>query len=415
MADAHPAVLRAAFDLGRAHNEFEWHIVNVLIGGAPGEPSLEALDRIHAHVEVMTATQMWIDFQKFLEAFRGDWEDTVYMERWHDNYAGLEEIYRAERDRGRSPTDIVLLFFTQFVDHYRTDLDRIVRAAFRHAQESSKVAYKLGRALDEGVRPQVVGERVEIATELGYVVGPSPPVTTLLHFVREVPNPEYGAWAERFRQWGRAHPPEKLFPEVPPPKTLAAPVAHAPGELPPPARWAGRVAGLWSRLGLERLPDLTSLPHSIPEQRLRMVQYSARLATEAFDRMGPPPSGRPADSDRPADSAPYEEEYREKLKLCTPAEATAFLQFGVAEQRLAGRSAGDRSKPPGDREAFDWLREHGGTPAGHPLPARFDTWARNLRGARKKLGEQKNKPRRGRTGGSIAHPDELDSPADQDD
>jgi hypothetical protein len=85
-----------------------------------------------------------------LEAFRGDWEDFIYMEQWRDNFAALEEIYQGERDHGRSPTDIVLLYFTSFVNRYRTDLARIVRAAFRHAPESAKVAYNKITGSDVG-------------------------------------------------------------------------------------------------------------------------------------------------------------------------------------------------------------------------------------------------------------------------
>ncbi|MBO0700960.1 MAG: hypothetical protein J2P46_21375, partial [Zavarzinella sp.] len=187
--------------------------------------------------------------------------------------------------------------------------------------------------------------------------------------------------------------------------------------LPPPAHWAGRVRGLSERLGLARyrqMPDLTPLAGGSRDQRIAIVRYAARLANAAFDRMGPAAGG----GDEPFLSREarldlFEEEYREKLKLCTAAEKAAFLQYRFAEAEIAGAHGGDGQKPPGDVEAYQWLRDHDSFEAGRALPKNFDTWARYLRRARQKLGERKNKPRRGRTGRSIAHPDELDSHPDE--
>ena len=63
-----------------------------------------------------------------------------------------------------------------------------------------------------------------------------------------------------------------------------------------------------------------------------------------------------------------------------------------------------------DREAYDWFKaylDNGEEFDGYNLPA-FNTWARQLREARKILGQQKNKPRAGRsTGPSVATHNEI--------
>ncbi len=73
-------------------------------------------------------------------------------------------------------------------------------------------------------------------------------------------------------------------------------------------------------------------------------------------------------------------------------------------------------KRPQDREAYDWLKENGidadkgdvGELADYRLPA-FDTWGKQLRNARKPLGEQKYTRRGGRpTGRSIVAGKEIE-------
>ena len=68
-----------------------------------------------------------------------------------------------------------------------------------------------------------------------------------------------------------------------------------------------------------------------------------------------------------------------------------------------------------DREAYNWLKENGidtskgdiGELTGYKLPA-FDTWSKQLRNARKPLGEQKYTRRTGRaTGRSIVSEREI--------
>jgi hypothetical protein len=91
----------------------------------------------------------------------------------------------------------------------------------------------------------------------------------------------------------------------------------------------------------------------------------------------------------------------------TKAETNAYLSFSYAELKA--------EKGLKDREAYDQLTEDGlpddggdlGSLADYDLPA-FDTWTRQLRGARKKLGKQKNIPRAGKAmGKSIVRVDQI--------
>ena len=70
--------------------------------------------------------------------------------------------------------------------------------------------------------------------------------------------------------------------------------------------------------------------------------------------------------------------------------------FGL--RRLGQRVSGDRDHRGGGGEVWN-------------LPAEFETWSRYLRAARKKVGELKNRPRRGREGRSIVRR-AGDGPAD---
>ncbi len=75
----------------------------------------------------------------------------------------------------------------------------------------------------------------------------------------------------------------------------------------------------------------------------------------------------------------------------------AILAYDEASEAMAELS--DRVT---DRDAWEWSREHSDA----DCPA-FETFARYLREARKKLGENKNLPRGGRSGGSIAGQSDL--------
>lgn len=54
-----------------------------------------------------------------------------------------------------------------------------------------------------------------------------------------------------------------------------------------------------------------------------------------------------------------------------------------------------------DKDVFDWLKCQG------ELPGEYGAWVRNLRRARKALGEQKNTSRHGRQGRSVAGKDQV--------
>jgi hypothetical protein len=97
-----------------------------------------------------------------------------------------------------------------------------------------------------------------------------------------------------------------------------------------------------------------------------------------------------------------------KLESLDPADRKAYLAFQAIESK-----EGRRLK---DREAFDLLKEHGlpdeardsGELTDYELPFGFDTWARQLRFARRELGEQKNTRRAGRVAGkSIVRHNEI--------
>jgi hypothetical protein len=89
---------------------------------------------------------------------------------------------------------------------------------------------------------------------------------------------------------------------------------------------------------------------------------------------------------------------KEVLEGLQPADRKAYLAYQYAETMAEKRLQ--------DREAYDWLKEHRidaskgdvGELADYGLPA-FDTWGKQLRNARKPLGEQKYTRRGGRRAG----------------
>jgi hypothetical protein len=86
------------------------------------------------------------------------------------------------------------------------------------------------------------------------------------------------------------------------------------------------------------------------------------------------------------------------LDSLPPARAKAYSQF-----RWAIDSNPEFGTKTTDREAYDWLEEY---LEKDELPT-FETWSRYLRQARNRLGQLKNRPRRGRTGRSVARGDQL--------
>ena len=75
---------------------------------------------------------------------------------------------------------------------------------------------------------------------------------------------------------------------------------------------------------------------------------------------------------------------------------TAYRAYQLAEETIGNRI--------GDKDAYEWLRENG--PDEYTLPP-YENWARYLRQARQHYGDQKHRPRKGRTGRSIVHLSEI--------
>lgn len=96
------------------------------------------------------------------------------------------------------------------------------------------------------------------------------------------------------------------------------------------------------------------------------------------------------------------------LKQLNPAYRKAYLAYLYAETKRERRLE--------DRDAYTWLSENciddseaAGELAGYSLPESFATWARYLREARKVTGEQKYRPRSGRTPtASTVRADEIE-------
>jgi hypothetical protein len=103
------------------------------------------------------------------------------------------------------------------------------------------------------------------------------------------------------------------------------------------------------------------------------------------------------------------------LRELEPADQKAYYTYAYAEMNL-GTATG--------RQAYGWLTANGlpdeDSPklakvlTGYKLPS-FATWSRQVRTARKALGEQKHTQRAGRSlGGSVVPASDLDSQADVD-
>jgi hypothetical protein len=130
----------------------------------------------------------------------------------------------------------------------------------------------------------------------------------------------------------------------------------------------------------------------------------------------PPPPAKTETSEGKGGAGPTPEQpatdpnakRKEVLAGLQPADRKAYLAYQYAETMAEKRLQ--------DREAYDWLHENGidagkgdvGELADYKLPV-FDTWAKQLRNARKPLGEQKYTRRGGRnTGRSIVSEREIE-------
>ena len=112
---------------------------------------------------------------------------------------------------------------------------------------------------------------------------------------------------------------------------------------------------------------------------------------------------QPEGDDRRAESVEERQPARAPSEKLTPAIRHAFRSFEAAE-RAIGRQLEDRA-------AYDWLHENGipddaETPEEYELP-HYPTWERYVRKGRRAMAQGKYSPRSGRTGRSIATPDEL--------
>jgi hypothetical protein len=93
-----------------------------------------------------------------------------------------------------------------------------------------------------------------------------------------------------------------------------------------------------------------------------------------------------------------------RLTGCSQSETNAYSQYHFAVRLMAKEEAVTTGERTTDEAAYTWLIRHGEDYRVPSLP-KFDTWVRYLRSARKKAGESKNRPRRGRGGRSIVRGD----------
>ena len=92
----------------------------------------------------------------------------------------------------------------------------------------------------------------------------------------------------------------------------------------------------------------------------------------------------------------------------TPGAESARFTTAYESFELAERNAGHKLT---SKQAYEWLRENG--PAHYRMPT-FQTWNRYVRQARTSRGQQKNTPRGGRTGRSIASAHDLQARRKED-
>ena len=103
-----------------------------------------------------------------------------------------------------------------------------------------------------------------------------------------------------------------------------------------------------------------------------------------------------------------ENEAEEAVKITlSPAEEKAYRSWKYAEANMPPED----EKIPTDREAYEWLKEHG--PDGYELPA-IESWKRYVRAGRRAENCQKNSSRGARTGRSIVRPEDCFARCDSD-
>jgi hypothetical protein len=167
---------------------------------------------------------------------------------------------------------------------------------------------------------------------------------------------------------------------------------------------------LWEAADLDRFrhlpPDLADVAAASPAVRVARVERVVGLAHDAFGDMRAVPSSGPTEaSERDAiASLQLDQELEAKLTGCSPCEKQAYLQYHHAALHISQEKSGTANRRITDQAAYRWLIRHGENYGIADLP-KSETWVRYLRSARKKAGESKNRPRRGRGGRSIVRGD----------
>jgi hypothetical protein len=138
-------------------------------------------------------------------------------------------------------------------------------------------------------------------------------------------------------------------------------------------------------LALERAEEKGNLPKEITSEELHGMLGLLRKAAGSKDD----------ERETEQSDAPPENKY-ELLAKIPDYRRNAYMIFLHAEAESNKKGNWQRLT---DREAYEWLKENRledvGTLADYKLPS-YDTWSRNLRGARKALREQQYVPRKDR-------------------
>jgi hypothetical protein len=162
----------------------------------------------------------------------------------------------------------------------------------------------------------------------------------------------------------------------------------------PAGRWKATIRGIY----LVPRKDYPLLQKALAElpvfdaQRLTACLDKERVFAERQEPLKASPAGNTGHG-----VGPGKEEVSVRLE---PADQKAYYSYGHAESKL-GRTT--------DRQAYDYLRDNGlpderespelaSALAGYKLPT-FATWSKQVRNARKRLGEQKHTRRAGRPRG----------------
>jgi hypothetical protein len=126
-----------------------------------------------------------------------------------------------------------------------------------------------------------------------------------------------------------------------------------------------------------------------PGDVLLRMAYLRRDLGEHAEKPAPAKSGGPGEVQRTVSP--------EKVACLPPKQRAAWLEHETVSIQHTELST--------DGQAYEWLALHG-SPEDRKLPSK-GAWERALRRARESLGQQKNRPRSGRTGRSVRHRKDL--------